>query len=121
MGGQSDGSALVDDGKDTVPISNPPPPDGIDPDKLIRDDVPGMEPGPNGGSIVKSAFNVPPVPIDGMRFGLLGFDVAHPHVQHLLSIAESRGALFVAHPTPDSVDLNVVLDRLMNGGGGGRR
>ena len=49
-----------------------------------------------------------PVPIDGMRFSLLGFDVTHPHIQHLLSMAEARGALFVAHPTPESVDLIII-------------
>jgi hypothetical protein len=53
-------------------------------------------------------FSSPPVPIEGMRFGLIGFDVAHPHIQHLLSMAEARGALFIAHPTPDSVDLIII-------------
>ena len=59
-------------------------------------------------SIPAQTFVAPPVPLDGLRFALLGFDVSHPHVRRLLSLAEARGATFVPNPAPDSVDLIVV-------------
>ena len=44
-------------------------------------------------SIPAQTFVAPPVPLDGLRFALLGFDVSHPHVRRLLSLAEARGAV----------------------------
>ena len=101
---QTQSSELVCASSESFPTSNPPPPDESRDDQGVG--ISGVS--IQGMGITSGTFHAPPVPLDGLRFSLLGFELEHPKVSRLLRAAEQRGAVFVPHPTPDSVDLLVV-------------
>jgi len=59
-------------------------------------------------AVISPEERVPNIPLPGLRFMLLGFELNHPHVVHLIESLGEEGAIYVGDPKPGDVDLVVV-------------
>lgn len=59
-------------------------------------------------AVISPEERVPNVPLPGLRYMLLGFELNHPHVVHLIKSLGEEGAIYVGEPKPGEVDLVVV-------------
>jgi len=58
--------------------------------------------------VISPEQRVPCVPLTGLRYMLLGFEVNHPHVVYLIKSLAEEGASYVHDPNTSEVDLIVV-------------
>jgi len=58
--------------------------------------------------VISPEQRVPCIPLTGLRYMLLGFEVNHPHVVYLIKSLAEEGASYVHDPNTSEVDLVVV-------------
>lgn len=58
--------------------------------------------------VISPEQRVPCIPLTGLRYMLLGFEVNHPHVVFLIKSLADEGAVYVSDAKPEEVDLIVV-------------